>query len=454
MPNTPLERIAQFVAEHTFLPDAETIEVARNALIDTLGCIVVGSRQPVAIKTRNTVAVWGDGPAQLFGTPIKLAAPWAALANSTAGHALDFDDWEIPGNSHSSITILPALMTIAAFKPISGKAFLDAYLAGFEVIARIGEAVNFEHYDAGWHSTATLGAYGAAAGVARLLKLNSEQTAHAISISFSQAVGYTKQFGSNAKPLQAGFAAKAGVLAGSLAANGLTGQAWILDDPRGFIGLMGNGDRSRFPDALARLGNPLALTEWGQVVKPYPSCGYTHRVIDCALELRGRLKGAIRPENIARVTASLPDFHANILPFLNPQERAEALFSVPYTTSHALLNGPLTLSDIEAETWTNQDMQDLISKFDFQVRKPINPELNYDPADPDFVEIEFVNGTKERVEVAYPLGAPQNRMSSQQIWEKFISNCATDHDLQPLKSWIESNDINQLLTNTVGKIVE
>ena len=289
MAQTPLETLAHFVAEQTFQPDTATAEVARDALIDTLGCIVVGSRQPVSVNTRKTVSAWGEGPAQLFGTPLKLSPPWAALANGVAGHSLDFDDWEIPGNSHPSITILPALLAVAATRPVTGKEFVDAYLAGFEVIARLGEAVNFEHYDEGWHSTATLGAYGAAAGVARLLKLNPIRTAHAISISFSQAVGYTKQFGSNAKPLQAGFAAKAGVLSGSLAANGLTGQAWILDHPRGFISLMGNGDTSRFPAALAKLGESLALTDWGLVVKPYPSCGYTHRVIDCALELRERL---------------------------------------------------------------------------------------------------------------------------------------------------------------------
>ena len=444
-----LEKLAQFVAETTFTPDTETVSLVRDALIDTVGCILVGSRQPVAIKARQAVAVWGTGPAPVLGTSARLPVPWAALANTTAGHALDFDDWEIPGNTHPSVVIIPALLAEAAVRKTSGKELIDAYLAGFEIIARIGEAVNFEHYDAGWHSTITLGAIGVAAAVARLKRLDAEQTCHAMALCFSQAVGYTRQFGSNAKPLQAAFAAKAGILCATLAAQGLTGQPHILDDSRGFLGLMGNGDASRFGPMLEKLGTTLALKEFGLVMKPYPSCGYTTRVIDCALVLRKKLE--IIPSKIKRIEASLPDFHANILPFHQPTKRAEALFSVPYTVSHSLLHGALTLADLEAETWEQHDVKTLIERFDFLIRKPINPELNYDPADPDWVTIELHNGEQYKAEVAFPLGAPQNRMSSEQIWQKFLINANYEQDKQPdlapLRRWDEASDVNQVVCN-------
>lgn len=245
-PKTAIERLAYFVAETEIAPDTETICIVRDALIDTLGCILAGASQPVAQQTQLTLSSWGSGLARALGTSLHLAAPWAAMANAVVGHALDFDDWEMAGNTHPSVVMFPALLAVAADRPddqpVSGQAILEGYVAGFEVIARIGEAVNLEHYARGWHSTATIGSLGSAAAVARLMGLNRRQTAHALSISLSQAVGYTCQFGTDAKALQSGFAAKTGVLAASLAQNGLTGQAHVLEANTGFHHLMGHGD--------------------------------------------------------------------------------------------------------------------------------------------------------------------------------------------------------------------
>ncbi len=450
-PEMALHQLARFIAESEFYPDATTVEVVRDALIDTVGCMLIGARQPVAQQTLAAIASWGDGQAPVLGTDLNLSPPWAAMANAVAAHAIEFDDWEIPGNTHPSIVIFPSLLALAAEKPYSGKDILDAYLVGFEVIARLGEAMNFEHYDAGWHSTATLGPIGSAAAVARLQGLNCEQTAHAMALSISQAVGYTSQFGSTAKPLQAGFAAKTGIIAATLAEHGLTGQAKVLDGPRSFNALMGPGDSNRFSKVMTRLGGVLALTEYGLVVKPYPSCGYTHRVIDCALELRKKL--AIDPSHIVKITASLPDFHAAILPFHQPTKRAEALFSFPFCVAQTLIHGNLTLADLEAERWNEPIIRDLISRTERLIRKPINPKLNYDPDDPDWVEIEMTDGSVHRAEVIYPLGAPQNRMTPEQIMDKFFINAGIEATetvqqtpaITALKQWHTTPDIHSVI---------
>jgi 2-methylcitrate dehydratase PrpD len=373
------------------------------------------------------------------------------MANAVAGHALDFDDWELSGNTHPSVVIFPALLAVAAERPFSGRATLEAYLVGFEMIVRLGEAVNFEHYNKGWHSTATLGPIGSTAAVARLRCLDRIQTAQALSIAVSQAVGYNCQFGSNAKPLQGGFAAKTGVIAASLAENGLTGQPHVLDGPTGFIRLMGHGDTERFSAVFERLGDTLALADHGLGVKPYPSCSYTHRVIDCALAIR-RNQG-FDPARMVRITASLPDFHAAVLPFHQPTNQAEALFSVPFCVVLALMRGQVTPADIEAEVWTESALIDMIARVKLHIRRPKNPSLNYDSDDPDWVEIEMGDGTCYRSEVAFPLGAPQNRMTSEQILRKFLFNAGLVERYTPLKHaaitalrhWDTASDINAVV---------
>ena len=179
--------------------------------------------------------------------------------------------------------------------------------------------------------------------------MTADQATHALSIAFSQAVGYTDQFGANAKALQAGFASKTGVVAATLAENGLTGQPNILESHKGFARLMGKGHVDDYPTILEKLGSRLAATEFGLAVKPYPSCGYTHRVIDCALKLRSRPD--FKTDKIKKITVSITDFHAGILPFRQPSDQAEAMFSAPFCVAQALLNGQLTAADLAAKVW-------------------------------------------------------------------------------------------------------
>lgn len=435
----------------SLLVDQATINMVRYALIDTLGCILIGSKQPASIQTRSAVSNWGKGTAAVFGTNLALPAPWAALANGTAGHCLDFDDWESPGNTHISVVLFAALLAASAEnqnEPVSGRAIFDAYLVGFEIIARIGEGVNFDHYENGWHSTATLGAVGAAAAVARLKRLTAEQATHSMSIAFSHAVGYTDQFGSNAKALQVGSAAKTGVIAATFAANGLTGHRDILESGKGFARLMGKGNADLYPAIMEKLGSKLAATEFGLAVKPYPSCGYTHRVIDCALKLRERAD--FEADQIKKITVSITDFHLGILPFQQPKNQAEAMFSAPFCVAQALLNGQLTAADLAANIWQDPTVSELTAKVIKVARPRKNPELNYDPADPDWVEIEYNSGEKQRAEVAFPLGTPENPMSAEQILAKFFNNSGlhkNDAEVYTLQNWIEAADIVEVVNH-------
>ena len=444
---TVITQLAEFVTEAEIDIDDGVRATVRSALIDTLGCILLGAREPVARQAYDTLAGWGAGPCAVFGTGLKLAPPWAAMANAVAGHALDFDDWELPGNTHPSVVLFPALLAMAAERPTPGRAILEAYAVGFEVIARLGVALNFEHYDRGWHSTATLGPMAAAAALARLLGLDREKTAHALSIAVSQASGYTCQFGSDAKPLQAGFAAKAGVLAAGLAKAGMTGQSHVLDGPSGFNVLTAHGDAARFAAAFKRLGDPLALKEFGVAFKAYPSCGYTHRLVDCALDLRAR--PGFSSDDIVEITACLLETHARILPFHQPESRSEALFSGPYCVALALARGRVAPADFDGAPWQAPSIRRLTAMVKLETRQPKNPALNLDQDDPDWLLVKTSDGKLQRAECAFPLGAPQNPMPYEQILAKFVANAGAE-GLAQLRTWDQVAEIGSILQNFEG----
>ena len=171
-----------------------------HSFIDILGCVLSGNRHPEADRLHRAAREPGSGSAAVYGTRLRLAAPQAAFVNATASHLEGFDDWEEPGNTHPSAVI----WALASLRPIGGGTALAAYAAGFEAITRLGEALNFDHYNRGWHSTATLGIVGAAVACGHALGFDRHRLAAAIGLALTQGSGYAAQFGSVVKPMQAG----------------------------------------------------------------------------------------------------------------------------------------------------------------------------------------------------------------------------------------------------------
>src|SRR5215470_5026607 len=160
---------------------AAAVEAAKLGILDTVGVTLGGSIEPSARLVRRVSAA--TGPALVFGSSQRLSVTDAALVNGVAAHALDFDDCSNTLGGHPSVTILPGLFALADAMPVSGRDLIAAYVAGFETETRIARAVNLHHYDKGWHPTATLGVFGAAAAASLLLGLTEEQTATALAIA-------------------------------------------------------------------------------------------------------------------------------------------------------------------------------------------------------------------------------------------------------------------------------
>ena len=417
--DSAITRLGRFIASAPKTHSDEAIRRSRRNILDTLGCMIMARHDETTRAALDTVRGWGSGPVSVAGHDLRLPAPWAAFVNATAAHALELDDWDEPSSVHTTAVSLPALLAVLTNSRASGADLIDAHLVAVETSIRMGEAVNMGHYDRGWQATGTIGPIVAAAGCARALGLNAEQAAHAISLATSTAAGFVSQFGTMAKPLHAGFAAKSGVLAATLAANGATGRDSTLDGPVGFGTLMSDATQKDFDRAFSKLGAPWGILEHGLYIKMVPSCGATNLVIEGALSLR-KTHGLI-PDQIDTIRLSLPDYHAKILCYPDPKTRDQALFSAEWCVAAALVRGRVWIEEFEPAALADPAIRTLLPRTHIDVRPTKGRKLTFDPKDPDHVEITLKTGEVLRATVAAPKGAPFPEISDAEVEEKFFA---------------------------------
>ncbi len=431
MSEVAIDTLAKFVTSVSSVQHpAGAIERAKCAFLDTIGCMLLGTN---AVAPQAAIAAaqdWGAGTAPVYGTEHSLPPPWAAMANGAAAHAYDLDDYTLQANDHASAVLVPAVLAAShqLGEDVPGMALLDAYLVGLEVIFRLGEAVNMGHYNLGWHTTSTLDSFGATAAVCRLWGLDSRAVAAALSLTTSLGSGYVSQFGTSAKPLHAGFSAKTGLVAASLGRSGATAYTGALDGDVSFRTLLVPRGKANFEGALAKLGDPWAIVEFGLGAKVYPSCGYTHRSVDCSIELHGKL-GIKSADDVASASASLPDFHLAILPFGVPKDRTEALFSTAYCVALGLVTGANRIADFSDAAVQREDILALAGRVDVSTRQPRRPEINVDPQDPDTVEVVMKDGRRASASVGLWTGAPGRDLVRAQFEEKFRETASLNLDI-------------------------
>ena len=418
---TAVTRFAEWLAGVSPDHGEEAYRRARDAVFDTVGCILAGRDSPSATAVRATITPWGEGKAAILGTAMRAPAPWAALANGTAAHAMDLDDWDMPAASHPSAVLVPALLALGEERGADGGALLDAYIAGVEVLMRTGEAVNLVHYHRGWHTTSTLGTIAAAAGCARLLGLDATRAGNALSIATSMAAGFKSQFGSTTKPAHAGLAAKSGVLAACLAENGLTASPETLDGEWSILSLLAGEQASDFAAPLAKLGAPLAIIEHGLIVKRYPCCAYIHRAVDGLLTLRER--HGLTAEDVQQVRVAIPSKNKEILPFTRPETPSEARFSMEYCLAAALDEGSLSERDFTPDAIARESVRVLIPMIAFEGLPVTAKSSDLATEEADRVAVICKDGEEHAIEVFYAKGDPRNPLSEAELQAKF-EDCA------------------------------
>lgn len=335
--DVPPERIlAAEIAQLTFDSVGSTaLGVAARCVLDALGVAIAGADSPAARITREVVlAENASGPATLIAHGARTGAQGAALANGTTIHALDFDDLLPTMDGHPTAPVLPAALAVAEEIGVGGRQLLTAVVAGIETASRVGAGLGRSHSIRGFHTTGTAGTLGAAAAAASLLRLPADRTQAALAIAATSASGLKANFGTMSKPLHAGKAAAAGLLAAKLAAAGFTASERGLTERRGMLAVLSDTPE---PDALAvPFGGPWHIE--ATLFKFHSSCFLTHATTEAALALR---EDGLAAEDIESVEVVVPPGHLDVCAIPEPQTGSEGKFSLRFTTALALHAGTL-----------------------------------------------------------------------------------------------------------------
>lgn len=421
---TPIQSFGRWLAD---TPDDwanAAIDAATRAFIDVIAVMVPGALDNSTQSVFKTVEGWGSGPCTVVGSNTTLSAPWAALVNGTAAHALDFDDNFDPAKAHASAVLVPALLALGEQEDVSGRQAIDAYICGLQIIGRVGQGVNPFHRNRGWHATATVGAIGAAAACSRLLKLDAKKAGHAVSMSTSMAAGFMSQFGTMTKPIHAGLAAKAGVMAASMARQEVTAGLHTLDGSTGMNRLMVGPDYEELRDSISHpehgqnlrfetqsVGEPLLILEHGLKVKRFPNCASAHRSMDALLLLKEEHQ--FSADDVSKIVVHAPKSHLNNLMHHDPRDPMQAKFSMQYSLAVALLTGTCTINDYEPEKVMRSEVRALYDLIE------LDPVDKGEGEFPTTVEIHLKSGDSLQKSMAMPIGSKAMPFTMEQHWLKF-----------------------------------
>ncbi len=418
--------IAERLAEKICGFDARSISrkalsQSRDCILDTIGVTLAGIPEDATRILLDTPGVAdAPGPALIFGTDRRTSALDATLVNGTASHALDYDDFSGVLGGHQSVPLVAMLFALGEERRASGRDVLTAYVIGVETEIRLARAVNFHHYDKGWHPTATLGIFGTAAAAARLLRLDKAKTATALAIAASLASGLKANFGTMVKPLHIGHCGRSGLFAALLAERGFDASRNVFEHHQGFLDVFNGPGTYDIERMFAGWGESLEIADPSIALKQFPCCGSTHPAIMMALRLRE--EEGIRTEQIDRIEV-LP--HGRRLRHTDkpdPRTPLEGKFSVQYVVARALHDGAVRLKDFEESAVTEPAMRRLLEITTAKA----HPEMADDS--PDQWGAEVIVTTKDgrrlsrRVENVVGRGGDYP-MNSDELWEKF-SDCA------------------------------
>jgi 2-methylcitrate dehydratase PrpD len=397
------------------LPEPVRLE-AKLAIADTAAGAIAGTSEPVA-RTAWRVVQDGPGDCRVWGMPHSLAPLGAAFVNGALAHAHDIDDTNPSMRGHPSCPLVPALFALGRKTRANGRELIAAYVAGVEVACKLGRATNMAHYNRGWHTTLTLGTLGAAAGAARVLRLDAGKTAVALAIAASSAGGLVANFGTMTKPIHAGFAARNGVMAALLAQAGATANRTAIEAKTGFFDLFCGFDSARADLAVGELGVRYDLVDPGNIYKLYPTCSLTHCAIDMILD--GIAAGAIRPLDVAQVECGVGYRCENTLPYHDARTGLEGKFSMEYCLAAALVYGRVGFAEFAEEAVNDARIRAMHRR----IRLYTHPDLRTPESVPDdFTDLVITHkdGSRFHGREQKAKGDPAKRWSLDGFRKKFV----------------------------------
>lgn len=399
--------LAEYVARHPSRGWSDAVDhEAHRTFLNWLGCAVGAAHHEAANAALAAAQMLQSAPqASLLGRKEQVDMASAALINGISSHTFDFDDTHLKTIIHPAGPVASAVLALAEHKGLSGRAVIDALVLGIDVSCRVGNTMYPEHYDRGWHITGSTGMLGAAAGCARLLGLDVQQTAMALGIAASQPVGMREQFGTMTKPFHPGGAARAGLTAALMASQGFTASPKALEAPRGMIQTVST--KYAWNEITDELGQRFEISF--NTYKPF-ACGIViHPSIDACAQLRAQ---GVKADEVERIELKV---HSLVLELTGKKEPADGLqgkFSVYHGCACGLIFGKAG-EDQYADAIVNRpDMVALRRKVVAVVDDSI------DEASADVTAI-LKDGRRVHVFVEHAIGSLQNPMTDANLEAKF-----------------------------------
>ena len=399
--------LAKFVASHPSRGWSDAIErEAHRTFYNWLGCAIGASGHEAADAALAAVQMLQPAAqATVLGRAEQVDMASAALVNGITSHTFDFDDTHLKTIIHPAGPVASAVLALAEQQGAGGRDVIDALVLGIDVACRIGNVMYPEHYDRGWHITGSTGMLGAAAGCARLLRLDEAKTLMAIGIAASQPVGVREQFGTMTKPFHPGGAARAGLMSALLASHGFTASARALEAPRGLVQVV--SDKRAWHEATDELGARFEIAF--NTYKPF-ACGIViHPSIDACVQLHDR---GIAAEQVQRIELRVHSLVLELTGKKEPKDGLQGKFSVYHGCAAGLIYGRAGEAEFADAIVNDPRVVELRNKVQATVDDRIGEAS---------VQVTAVlkDGRRVDVRVDHAIGSLQNPLSDAQLESKF-----------------------------------
>jgi 2-methylcitrate dehydratase PrpD len=415
--------LARFVSGHPAGGWNAAVErEAHRTFYNWLGCAIGAARHEAANAALSAIELLEPAPqASVLGRTERVDMASAALLNGITSHTFDFDDTHLKTIIHPAGPVASAVLALAEKTRASGREVVDALVLGIDVACRVGNAMYPDHYDRGWHITGSTGMLGAAAGCARLLKLDERQATMALGIAASQPVGLREQFGTMTKPFHPGAAARAGLLSALLASRGFTASPRALEAPRGFMQVA--SDKRDWTEITGELGSRFEISF--NTYKPF-ACGIViHPSIDACVRLREQ---GVRPEQIERLELRVHSLVLELTGKKEPRDGLQGKFSVYHGCAVGLLHGRAGEEEFSDAMVNDPAVVELRNKVVASIDDRIDEAAVLATAVLD-------DGRRIEVRVDHAIGSLENPLTDAQLEAKF------DHLVSPVLGDARARDI-------------
>jgi aconitate decarboxylase len=413
--------LAAFVSGLRFeqIPE-EVIERIKLLILDAIGCAIFGvDLQWSRILMNTLLELDSTRSCGVWGTPLRLSAPHAALVNGALVQGFELDDVHRVGVMHVGSVSMPPLCALTEIRAgLTGRDFLTAAVAGYEVGPRVGMCMGQEHIGQGWHQGATVGVFSSASAAASALKLTEGQTVHALGIAGTQAAGLmAAQYGSMVKRMHAGRSAQSGLYSALLAEAGFTGIVNVFESEYG--GFCTTFSRSQDRFNLAELTSGLGERFETMMIslKFYSCVGSNHTTLDAISTIRARRP--FRIEEIEQIEVFASQVTVDHVGWkYRPEGVTSAQLNLPYCVATLLLEGDVFVDQFSDTLLANPERITLADKVKV-IEDPTITAKGSKFRHLVRVKVSLKNGTVLEETVEAPRGSERRFATRNEVVEKF-----------------------------------